>query len=378
MAHQQFVKGELAGLPWIDFVTDVSPSEMPMTLQRLDAVLVPTDAAFGETGSYSALEAMSTGLPVIARDVAGIRYNCGEVPLYATEDIDLLDRLRELDDSVARLEAGTRARNSVIGRHAVSRHAAAHSAAFSEALSCEVSILMPVFDTPPAYLADCWESIRSQTFRRWELVLVDDGSRSTETINEIDRIANDPRVVLVRLPTNQGIAAALNVGLNSCRANLVARMDSDDLMIPTRLERQFDYLQSHADVTIVGTQMQAIEWQTDRLLAPRMHPEEVTNDFIQNQLNTSEIWFINHPTVMLRRDAVINLGGYPKYRVAQDLGLWLRVIKAGLVIHNLPTVELHYRLHPDQVTTARGVRLEEYAAIVAECWTHQAAMETAT
>ena len=71
---------------------------------------------------------------------------------------------------------------------------------------------------------------------------------------------------------------------------------------------------------------------------------------------------------MLRCREVMNLGGYPSYHVAQDLGLWLREVRAGLKIHNLPTVELHYRLHPKQVSTANGVRREEYLQIVAQCW----------
>ena len=233
---------------------------------------------------------------------------------------------------------------------------------------------MPVFDTPAAYLAECWESIRAQTFREWELVLVDDGSRAAETIAEIDRIAGDPRVVLIRLDENQGIAPALNLGLSRCRGKLVARMDADDSMMPTRLQRQVAYLRAHSDVTILGAQLQSIDWETDRLLPPTEHPEQVTNEYIERHRNTSEIWFLNHPTVMLRRREVMNLGGYPKYRVAQDLGLWLKLIQAGLKIHNLPTVELHYRLHPNQVSTASGVRREEYAQIVEECWKHPAAM----
>ncbi len=233
---------------------------------------------------------------------------------------------------------------------------------------------MPVFDTPATYLAECWESIRAQTFREWELVLVDDGSRAGETIAEINRIADDPRVALIRLDENQGIATALNLGLSRCRGKLVARMDSDDKMMPTRLERQFAYMQSHSDVTILGTQLQSIDFETHRLLAPTKHPEQVTDEFIKHQRDTAEIWFLNHPTVMFRRREVLKLGGYPTYRVAQDLGLWLKVVKAGFTIHNLPTVELHYRLHPNQISTARGLRREEYAQIVAECWTPQAAM----
>lgn len=249
---------------------------------------------------------------------------------------------------------------------------AATRAGFRSLHCCEISILMPVFDTPAAYLSDCWDSIRAQTFREWELVLVDDGSRAAETIAEIDRIAGDPRVVLLRLENNQGVASALNVGLSRCRGNLVARMDADDKMMPTRLQRQFAYLQTHSDVTVLGTQLQWIEWETDQLLPATEHPEQVTDEYIKHQLKTSRIWFLNHPTVILRRREVIDLGGYPAYRIGQDLGLWLKVAKAGLKIHNLPTVELHYRLHPNQVSRPTGLCREEYARIVEECWQHHA------
>ncbi len=367
--YQRFVMDQLAHLPWVEFSGDVSPDQMPSTLRKLDAVIIPTDTAHGETGSYSALEAMATSLPVIARDLHGIRYNCGTVPLYATENTELLARLRELDDSDARSNAGEKARNWVVSKHAAHKHTATHSAGFASSLSCEVSILMPVFDTPVAYLSECWESIRAQTFREWELVLVDDGSSSPDTVADIDRIAGDPRVVLVRLDENRGITAALNVGLKQCRGKLVARMDSDDNMLPTRLQRQFEYMQAHPDVSILGTQSQGIEWETKYAYSPTRHPEQVTNEIIEHQRVTSQIFFLNHPTVMFRPQAVLNLGGYPTYRIAQDLALWLRAVRAGLKIHNLPTVELHYGLHPRQVSKSQGVRLEEYAQIVAECWT---------
>lgn len=372
--YQRFVSEKLANLPWVEFSGDVTPIKMPSALRRLDAVLIPTDATHGETGSYTALEAMAAGLPVIARDLHGLRYNCGDVPFYASKDTELLARLRELDEADARSEAGSKARKSVVNKHDVQKHAAAHSAGFAAALSCEISILMPVFDTPASYLAECWESIRAQTFREWELVLVDDGSRAAETIAEIDRIADDPRVVLIRFDENQGIAPALNAGLGRCRGKLVARMDADDKMMPTRLERQFAYLRAHLDVTVLGAQLQAIDWGTNQLLEPTDHPEQVTEEYIKHQRNTSEIWFLNHPTVMLRRREVMKLGGYPGYRVAQDLGLWLKVAQAGLKIHNLPTVELHYRLHPNQVSAAKGLEREEYAQIVEECWKHDSAM----
>jgi glycosyltransferase involved in cell wall biosynthesis len=367
--YQRFVSEKLANLPWVEFSGDVTPSEMPLVLRQLDAVMISTDAAYGETGSYAAHEAMATGLPVIARDLPGLRYNCGDAPLYASEDTELLALLRQLDEADARSEAGTKAWKSVVNGHDVPKHAAAHSAGFSAALRCEVSVLMPVFDTLAAYLAECWESIRAQTFREWELVLVDDGSRAADTIAELDRIAEDPRVVLIRLEKNQGIAPALNLGLSRCRAELVARMDGDDKMMPTRLERQFAYLRTHSDVTVLGAQLQMIDME-EQLQPPTEHPEQVTDEYIKHQHKTSGIWFVNHPAVMLRRSEVINQGGYPTYRTAEDLGLWLKLAKAGLKIHNLPTVEVHYRLHATQVSRTIRLQREEYARIVKECW-HQ-------
>src|SRR5205823_11024964 len=65
--YQQFVKRKLANVSWVDFSGDVTPGKMPSALRGLDAVLIPTDSAQGETGSYTALEAMATGLPVIGR-----------------------------------------------------------------------------------------------------------------------------------------------------------------------------------------------------------------------------------------------------------------------------------------------------------------------
>ena len=365
--YPRYVREKIANLPWVDFSDDVPPGQMPSALRELDAVMITTDAAQGETGSYAALEAMATGLPVIARDLSGLRYNCADVPLYANTDTELLAAVRTLDDEEARSAAGSKARQFVLN-HGTHSHAMTHSAGFSAALRCEVSILMPVFNTPAVWLSECWDSIREQTFREWELVLVDDGSRTDETIAEIDRIAGDPRVVLIRLDENKGISRALNAGLSHCRADLVARMDSDDTMLPARLQRQVAYMHAHPDVTVLGTQMQELATESDQpVLSPR-HPEQVTDEYIEHQRNNSSIWFLNHPTVMLRRREVMNLGGYPVYRVAQDLGLWLKVFRAGLKIHNLPSVELNYRRHAKQVTKADGVRLEEYARIVEECY----------
>jgi hypothetical protein len=147
-------------------------------------------------------------------------------------------------------------------------------------------------------------------------------------------------------------------------------MDGDDKMMSTRLKRQFAYLRTHSDVTVLGAQLQMIDLE-ECLQPPTEHPEQVTDEYINHQYDTSGIWFLNHPAVMLRRNDVINIGGYPTYRTAEDLGLWLKLAKAGLKIHNLPTVELHYRLHANQVSRIVPLQREELVKIVEECWKPQ-------
>lgn len=363
--YQAKTKKVLAGCPWIEFAGDVLPDQMPAALNRLDAVMIPTGLARGETGSYALVESMACGLPVVGRDVAGLRFNGGDAPLFAREDAQLLARLRELDDPTLRAARGRRGRELAERDHNLARHVSAHSAAYADALRVDVSILMAVYNTPADYLRESWESILGQTCRRWELVLVDDGSTDRATAAEIDRLAADPRVRLLRLPTNGGLAAALNAGLPLCRSDLVARMDADDVMLPERLAKQVAYMRAHPAVAILGAQIQAD--RGGKLFPPTNHPAVITHEVIESQRASGPkgIWILNHPTVMFRRQEIQALGGYPSHRVAQDLALWLRAFRAGCVIHNLPDVLLQYRLHPGQLT-AQGGHPDEYAKIIAE------------
>jgi hypothetical protein len=365
--YQAKTRKALAGCPWIEFAGDVLPDQMPAALNRLDALLIPTALNRGETGSYALVEAMACGLPIVARDLDGLHFNGGDAPLFAKGDAELLARLRELDDPARRAALGRRGRELAERDHDLRRHVTAHSAAYADALRVDVSILMSVYNTPADYLRESWESIQAQTCRHWELVLVDDGSTDRATVAEIDRIAADPRVRLLRLPANTGLAAALNAGLPHCRSDLVARMDADDVMLPGRLALQVAYLRAHPDVAILGAQIQAD--RDGKLFPPTSHPAVITRAIIDGQraAGPKGIWFVNHPTVIFRRAAIQALGGYPVHRVAQDLALWLRAFRAGLVIHNLPDVVLRYRLHAGQLTAA-GSSQAEYDAIVAEEW----------
>jgi len=207
-----------------------------------------------------------------------------------------------------------------------------------------VSIKTSTYNVPTPILAEFWQSLETQTFTDWELVLVDDGSTQSDGIAELDRIAQDPRVTFVRLAENVGTGAARNVALAHCRADLVAIADSDDLLLPDWLASQVAYMDAHPDVHICGCQLESFSHETGKPRGRTNHPPVVTPEVVQAQADAGQIWFINHGGSIYRRDAVLALGGYnPTLRRGQDFDLWMRAHRAGLVIHNQPDVLYRYR-----------------------------------
>ena len=106
----------------------------------------------------------------------------------------------------------------------------------------KVSILMPVYNAEK-YLIEAVDSILNQTFRDWELIIINDGStdRSRELLSQIA----DNRVIIVDNETNLGLINTLNKGINLCKGEYIARMDADDISTPERIEKQVQFMDSH-------------------------------------------------------------------------------------------------------------------------------------
>jgi glycosyltransferase involved in cell wall biosynthesis/SAM-dependent methyltransferase len=337
------VRQKLAHLPWVEFTGDIAPENMPDAYRALDALLVPSRT---ETGSYVIAEAMACGLPVVSRDIPGPRFTAGDHGLFAATDAGLLAAVRTLDDATARERLATEscawARDNLDTR----RHSRRCTAIYAAAAPPRVSILMPVWNTPAEYLREAVQSVMDQTEPLWELVIVDDGSDDQRTIDEMALLAGaDPRIRIYRLG-HAGISKAMNYGLHVCRSDLVARMDSDDAMYPERLALQLAYMARHPDVAVLGAQI-----AMDATGSNTNHAPVITLDTLN-----SRDWLLNHPAVMYRRHVVERLGGYDEtMQATEDLDLWIRLLKAGEVIHNLPDVLVRYRSHGGQITRHHDV-----------------------
>ncbi len=217
-----------------------------------------------------------------------------------------------------------------------------------------VTVLLPFYNAETA-LAESVESVLSQTFTDFELLLVDDGS--TDGSRGIaERYARaDSRVRIHSRRENRGLAATLNEGIAKTRGRYVARMDADDRSLPERLARQFEYLEGHGEVDMVGAFVEVFGRRR------RVWRFPTTDRSIKDMLLVKpSMW---HPLYFFRRDRWLEAGiAYDEsLSVAQDYDVLTRAA-AHLHMANIPEVLLEYRQHGGQVSeTRRGVRMENSA-----------------
>ena len=200
-----------------------------------------------------------------------------------------------------------------------------------------VSVLISVYNDT-TYLQQSLESLSAQTFSDFECVVVDDASNAETQLALADYAAKDKRFKIIRNEFNKGLGANLNIALAAATGTYVARMDSDDVCLPDRFKKQVAFLESHPDVTVVGTWASIID-EDNKAVGSRKYPTD------HNKI--VKIMWANpmlHPTVMMRRDALKALGGYPPIRRKQDYALWFRAVRAGWKFANIPEELLLYRV----------------------------------
>jgi glycosyltransferase involved in cell wall biosynthesis len=213
-----------------------------------------------------------------------------------------------------------------------------------------VSVIIPIFNSE-RYLSQAIRSIRSQQFGDFELLLLDDGSEDRSV--EIARGAakEDPRVIFVK-GDHRGVVFQRNAGVELARAEFIAMMDSDDIALADRLACQVRHLEVDPECCAVGTAVMRVDedgMPIDEWHLPEQHVE------IDEMHMAGKGGAIINPSVMMRKSAVIKVGGYRTgYDSSEDYDLFLRLAEVGCLA-NLPQVLLHYRLHAKSLTFARAV-----------------------
>ena len=207
--------------------------------------------------------------------------------------------------------------------------------------SPRISIIMGVYLPNREYLFTSVESIVSQTFKDWELIICDDGSNNIETdalLSEISKI--DSRIKIIGYKKNMGLAYALNTCITNSYGEYIARQDDDDCSQSDRLSIQVEYLDAHHECSYVGTEAIVFDdkgqWGHYSLIES---PEP--RSFLWNSP------FI-HPSVMFRREALSAVNGYrvaPETERVEDYDLFMRLVAAGYNGHNLKSELYEYRIN---------------------------------
>jgi hypothetical protein len=206
-----------------------------------------------------------------------------------------------------------------------------------------VSVVLPVYNCEE-YLGAAIESILSQSYHSFEFIVIDDGSkdRSAEVIKRFQ----DERIRIIH-QSNQGLAATLNRGIAMARGQYIARQDQDDLSYPERLARQVAHMEAYPDCVLLGTWAQILEVERP---VDRFHCHPV-DDAELRYLMLFNNPFV-HSSVMLRKEAVQQVGGYttdPARQPPEDFELWSRLSRVGQVA-NIGEVLLAYREIPGSMS----------------------------
>ncbi|MGE5450427.1 MAG: glycosyltransferase family 2 protein [Acidobacteriota bacterium] len=219
-----------------------------------------------------------------------------------------------------------------------------------------VSVLMPVRDGE-RYIDASIRSILAQSFRQWELIVVDDGSIDATPSLLVKWAQKDSRIRVITQPA-MGLVAASNQAVAAARGRYLARLDSDDLAHPSRLAWQVACMERRPQLVAMGSAISLFGERTGLLFTP------MTNWGCRGRLLFENCFA--HSTTMIRRSMVAHLGPLyePHTEFAEDLALWMRLAPLGHFA-NLPFPLVKYRVHPHQTSREKAAILRRKHAIYA-------------
>jgi glycosyltransferase involved in cell wall biosynthesis len=214
----------------------------------------------------------------------------------------------------------------------------------------KISVLMPVY-YKESYrnLCQCLESLANQTVQADEIVIVKDGMLSVELEKALLSWQDKLPLKIVGYKENKGLVYALNYGLNYCSHELVARMDSDDICLPDRFEKQALFFERNRDVVLLSGYISEFNEIPNDILSVRKVPIGYKN--ITKYLKRRNAF--NHMAVMFKKSAILFVGGY-QANSFEDYDLWVRLIQANFKVDNIPEILVYARIGNNMILRRRG------------------------
>jgi len=208
----------------------------------------------------------------------------------------------------------------------------------------KISVVMACYNGEK-YIKDALESILNQTFVDFELIIINDGS--TDNSLHIIQSYNDPRIKLIDNEKNMGHTFCLNVGIRVAQGEYIARMDSDDISLPSRFQKQVEFMDNHQDIAVSGTWTKIIGEGSGYINRFFTKPDDI-------KANLLFYASLAHPTVMIRKSVLdkhnLQYGiDIDRDENCEDYSLWSKLSKHEKLA-NIPKILLLYRLHKENVT----------------------------
>lgn len=205
------------------------------------------------------------------------------------------------------------------------------------------SVLMSVYKNEKVeYFIQSVNSLLNQTIQPEQIVLVRDGGVYEELQSAIDKYVNDYPDMFTYLPLEQngGLGNALRYGLTYCRNELIGRMDTDDISVPDRFEKQLEFMKNNPDVDIVGGNISEFTNEPTEIVDYRIVPQ--THEEIEAYLKNRNPF--NHGTVMFKKSALEKAGSYESFYLFEDWYLWVKMYLSGAKFANINVVLVNFRI----------------------------------
>lgn len=216
----------------------------------------------------------------------------------------------------------------------------------------QFSVLMSVYKNDnPNYLETAINSLLNQTLKPNQIVIMVDGPISAELDSILNRFKNNQLFNIYYRNVNKGLGITLNDGLKKCKYDYVARMDADDESEIDRFEKQIAFLKKKPDVDCVGSNMIEYDEYMNQIISQKIVPE--TNDEIRKYLKKRNP--MNHPTVIYKKDKVLEVNSYENYPLFEDYYLWAKMIKNGSKFYNIQENLYKFRAGSSMIKRRGGI-----------------------
>lgn len=228
----------------------------------------------------------------------------------------------------------------------------------------QVSVVMPAYNAE-RFLAEAIDSVLVQTWHDFEFIILDDGSKD-HTLEIAAGYARHDSRIRVESHANMGAAPTANKGLALSANEWVVIMHADDVMMPTRIERQLAFVVAHPEVAAASSWVKHIN-ASGEIIAKGESPL-TTHEAVQQLYSANELVGMTHPATILCKKAVQAVGGYRRqFRVTEDVDLWNRLLEHGYKILVQPEYLLKYRVHAYSASVARARFMRQEVRWVKDC-----------